>query len=114
METFASADRAVHECSARFGNIEDGKKILWKLRTQVLAIIAQKMSKKDAENEMNNINLNIYMEDNMLSCKIGKGGTLLVINIIGNEVEYIWNESFGKVIELSDDQLRKFREAIGG
>lgn len=110
----------MHYCSKNFVTVEEGVKVLQSLRTGIMRIIRKKkragmeISEKDVENEMNHLDLNIYVDTNSFVCKIGDGGTLLVINIVGNSMEYEWNDLCGTIEELSPKDIERFRIAIGG
>lgn len=83
------------------------------LRTKLIRIIRKKMkSDSEALEGINHLDLNVYVDDNVASCKIGKGGPLLIINIIGNELDYEWNDTTGIIEEMSSEDIKEIKLAF--
>lgn len=111
--SFTTPDLAMHFYATKFKSYEDGKKILMKLRTQLIRIIKQKLkSDSKALDGINNLDLNIYVDDNVASCKIGDGGILLIINIIGDKMDYEWNDTSGIIEEMSSEDINQIKFAF--
>lgn len=132
METnFKTADEAIHACVLKFNINSKEENMLMNLRTGIFRIIRYKalkevskeesqkeskeVSKDDLEvsdenkNSMNNLKINIYCNKNRAFCTIGKGGKLLVLNVINQKLQYEWNDTIGVVKELSDAEIKLFQ-----
>lgn len=111
---FETADRAINHVVQIFKDVDEGKKILMILRTAIIKIMRNKLPLKEAEDAMNNLQLNIYVDDRSASFKIGKGGTLLVINIIEGRMDYDWYDCQGKIQELTTEYIEKLKMLFVG
>lgn len=83
-------DEAVHYCSTNIANSAEETLILQKLRTGIFQIIKDKINSGADKDLLTNLNLNICVDRKITLCKIGKGGLLLIIRIVGNEMSYKW------------------------
>lgn len=113
VENFPTPDKAMHSYAKKFQEYKEGKRILMDMRTRLIRIIRQKMkSDSEALEGINHLDLNVYVDDNVASCKIGNGGTLLIINIIGDTLDYEWNDTTGKIEDMSSEDIKQIKLAF--
>lgn len=136
LETYRTADEAINSCVAQNKLDEKAKQLLMKLRTSVFTMIRKKVkadqemsksdaktsvpesdaekgrSNSDAENAMRNFNLNIYVNENQKICRIGEGGTLLVLNIIEGELDCEWNDVYGKIEGFTPGEVKDLGKTL--
>lgn len=114
---FEYADEAMHHCVEQFNDKDAGNRILQHLRSSIIRIIRykntnQNLSEAEALVELNNLLVNVYLNNRRIRCQIGNGGSLLVINIIEGQLDYIWNLSHGEMNEIGIDEIPLLRDAM--